>query len=159
MESLARQVNSMNYIAKQKRQDIRKLEKSDLAASIAELEEETNIFFLEIERLEKEKKDSARDLAQISQKADILLTEYSDDNFEKLEQSIAALQRQIEIEKKQNSEFENKIKQIKETNDFIAKTRGHPELQKEIRELQQQVKAKQKEIHDHQDIIDEISFY
>lgn len=159
MESLQKQVHSMNYIIKEKKQDIQKLEKSDLAASIAELEEETRIFFLEIDRLEKEKKDRARDLALVAQKADVLLNQYSDENMQKMLASINSLKRQIEMERKQNAELESKLKQIKDNNKFIEKTQGHPDLQQQIKDLQQQIRAKQQKISENQDVIDEMTMY
>ena len=147
-ESLEKQVEQLKTTIKDRRKEIRDIETSDLAASISELHEESKAIYLEIERLGQVRVQRTRIYNNSLRHVQDLLERYSDENLENMRNLVEKTAKEVNKLKRQNDEYEKKIQAIEEHNDFIKKTRGHPELQEQIDELTKELKAAQKRVRE-----------
>ena len=147
-ESLEKQVEQLKFTIQERKKEIREIETSDLAASISELHEESKALYLELERLGQIRVQKTRIYNNSLRQVQDLLDRYSDENIGQMRYLVEVTGRELNKIKHQNNEYERKIKAIEEHNEYIQKTRGHPELQEQINELTKELKAAQKRVRE-----------
>jgi uncharacterized sporulation protein YeaH/YhbH (DUF444 family) len=146
VNSLERQVHTLEQLTAAKRAEIAKLIYSDRAAVVTELQEESKMLHLELMRLKKTKQDTENDLREISLQLQEAQKKYSPSVLNKQHKQIRALERQIAAQRTRNEKIKEKISQMKKEQEAQNYEEQNDRLQKEIEGLKGKIRNEQQQI-------------
>ena len=146
VQSLEKQIQFLEQMTTQKREEINQILQSDRAAIIRELQEESKVLQLELFRLQNSKNEAEQHFREISLQLEEANRKYSSNAIVRQNRTIKLLERDLQEQKEKNQNLKERLKQLKEQREEEERKSLNPKLQKQIEEMKSKIEEEKTKI-------------
>lgn len=144
--SLEKQVHTLEQVTATKRAEIAELFLSDKASLITELQEESKMLYLELNRLQKEKQNVESELRSVIAQIEDRNQRYSPAVLQKQQKTIKHLEKEIENQKEKNEQLKTKLQEAEKAKEELKKSEENDQMLRAIEAMKAKIRKEQQEI-------------